>query len=259
MLQAGSRRNYSITIMKKTFVVLAAVMVAFTGVKVGAQPRQPPPPNPGFNGAIAKLFGDNTAFSATMEFHFTQAPGNEMITPGKVAHLVDKYRFDMDISKVQGGQMPPQAAAQMKQMGMSRMTTITRTDKKLSYILYPDMKAYVEIATQEPTAAPSDYKAAANKLGAETIDGHDCVKNKVVVTGPDGVAHESTVWNASDLKQFPVKIQTSSEQGIAVVMLFKDVKLDKPDAAQFDVPSDFTKYKDMTTLMMSRIKGAAPQ
>jgi hypothetical protein len=243
--------------MQKHLVVLASVMIGFTLVTAGAQPAQPP--RPSFDGTMAKLFGDNTAFSATMEFHCTQSPGNEMIMPGKVAHLVDKSRFEMDMSKLQGGNMPPQAAAQMKKMGMGRMTTISRSDKKLSYLIYPDMKAYVEIATQEASAAPSEYKAEVTKLGEETIDGHDCIKNKVVVTGPDGVKHESTVWNAADLKQFPVKIQTDSEKGMAVVMLFKDVKLDKPAAAQFELPADFTKYDDMMSLMMSRARGASPQ
>jgi hypothetical protein len=243
--------------MKKHLVVLASVIAGLTVVTADAQPPQPP--RPSFDGATTKLFGDNTAFSATMEFHCTQSPGNEIIMLGRVAHLVDKSRFDMDMSKMQGGHMPPKAAAQMKQMGMGRMTTITRSDKKLSYLIYPDMKAYVEMATQETSAAPSEYKAEVTKLGEETIDGHDCIKNEVVVTGPDRVTHESTVWNASDLKQFPVKIQTNPGKGMPVVILFKDVKLDKPDAAQFDLPADFTKYDDMMSLMMSRARGAPPQ
>jgi hypothetical protein len=243
--------------LKKHLVVLAIVLAGFTVATAGAQPASPP--GPSFDGAIDKLFGDNAAFSATMEFHYTKSPGNEMTMPGKIAHVADKSRFDMDMSKMQGGHIPPQAAAQMQKMGMSRMTTITLTDKKLSYIIYPDMKAYMEVATRETNAAPSEYKAATTRLGEETIDGHACIKNKVVVTGPDGVAHESTVWNASDLKLFPVKIQTDSAKGTAMTMLFKDVKLDKPAAAQFDLPAEFTKYNDMMSLMMSRTKGALPQ
>jgi hypothetical protein len=245
------------TKLKKHFVVLASIMAGFIVVTAGAQPG--PPPRPSFDGAMAKLFGDNTGFSATLEFHCTQSSGDEMIMPGKVAYSVDKSRFEMDMTKMQGGHLPPQAAAQMKQMGMARMTMISRGDKKLSYVVYPDMKAYVVNATQEASAAPSEYKAETTKLGEETIDGHDCIKNKVVVTGPDGVKHESTVWNASDLKLFPLKIQSTGDKGMAVVMLFKDVKLEKPDDAQFDLPGDFTKYDDVMTLMMSRIKAAQQQ
>ena len=243
--------------MRKHLVVLGFIMLGLTVVTARAQPE--PPPRPSFDGAMAKLFGDNTGFSATMEFHFTRSQGGEIIMPGKIAVLEGKSRFDMDLSNMQGGHMPPQAAAHMKQMGMGKMSTITLRDKKLSYILYPDMKAYMENPTRETGAAPADYKTEVTKLGEETIDGHDCVKNKVVVTGPDGVTHESTVWNASDLNQFPVKIQTTSEKGTATVMLFKDVKMDKPDATQFDLPADFTKYDSMMSLIMSRARGAPPQ
>jgi hypothetical protein len=243
--------------MRKHLVVLASVMVGLLVATARAQPEAPP--RPSFDGGMAKLFGDNTSFSATMEFHVTSPQGGEMIMPGKIAFLGGKSRFDMDLSNMQGGHMPPQAAARMKQMGMGRMATITLPDKKLIYLIYPDMKAYMENAPAEKSAAPAEYKADVTRLGEETIDGHSCVKNKVVVTGPDGATHESTVWNAADLNQFPVKIQTASEKGMATVMLFKDVKLDKPDAAQFDLPADFTKYDNMMSLMMSRARGARPQ
>jgi outer membrane lipoprotein-sorting protein len=160
---------------------------------------------------------------------------------------------------MQGSHIPPQAAARMKQMGMSKVTMIIRGDKGFSYMVYPDMKAYTEMTGREKYKAASEYKADVTKLGEETVDGHDCVKNKVVVTDPTGPTRESTVWNATDLKKFPVKIQMTSEKGNVTVVLFKDVKLEKPDDAQFDPPSDFKKYDDMMSLMMSRARGAPPQ
>jgi hypothetical protein len=99
-----------------------------------------------------------------------------------------KAHMEMDILNMQGGHVPPAAAARMKQMGMGKLTVIIRRDKGLSYMVYPDMKAYTETATQEKYAPVADYKSASTKLGQETIDGHDCVKNKVVVTAPDGHA-----------------------------------------------------------------------
>jgi hypothetical protein len=259
--------------MKRNHVVLASVVVGFAAFTAGAQPGMMPAP--GFDGAIAKLFGDNTAFSASMEFHYTIPPGEvfvpstdcgtpvsvkrhyaggEGMMPGQVAMLDGKSRFDMDFSNAQGEGSPAQAPAFMKGTRMDKTITIARHDKKLSYEIYPDMKAYTEEATQETNGTPADYKAESTVLGEETIDGHDCIKNKVVVTGPDGVKHESTVWNATDLKKFPVKIQTTDEKGVAGVMLFKDVKLDRPDAAQFDPPADFTKYNDLMNLLL--VEGA---
>ena len=243
--------------MRKHLVVLASVMIGFALGTARAQPG--PPPGPSFDGAMGKLFGDNSGFSATMEFHSTSPSGEDFTMSVKLAHAEGKAHMEMDMSSMPGSRIPPQAAAHMKQMGMSKLTMIIRRDKGLSYMVYPDMKAYTETVTGEKYAAISEYKADVTKLGQETIDGHDCVKNKVVVTDPAGSAHESTVWNATDLKEFPVKIQTTAANGNAMVLFFKDVKLGAPDDAQFDPPPDFKKYDDMMSLMMSRAKGAPPQ
>jgi hypothetical protein len=253
-----AKQNYSSDFMRKHIVVLASAVLGLTLVTVRAQPG--PPHGPSFDGAMAKLFGDIKGFSATMEFHSAGSSGSEMVMPGKIAYLDGKSRFDMDMSTMQGSRMPPQASARMKQMGMGKMSTISLGENKVSYMLYPDMKAYIENPTSATAAAaaPADYKTEVTKLGEESVDGHNCVKNKVVVTGPDGVPHESTIWNASDLKQFPIKIQTMSGNSSAT-MLFKDVKLDKPDASEFEVPSDFTKYDSMMSLMMSRARAGRPQ
>jgi len=50
------------------------------------------------------------------------------------------------------------------------------------------------------------------------------------------------------LKDFPVKIQTA-DGGAQVSMIFRDVKLSKPDSSQFDPPTNFKKYDDMMTMM----------
>jgi hypothetical protein len=242
--------------MKKHLVLLAAVMAGLTVVTARAQPGAPS--GPSWDGAMAKLFGDNRGFTATMEFHIPRASGQEMIMQGKIAFLEGKSRSEMDMSSMQGGNMPPQAAARMKQMGMSRIITITRRDQNLIYMIYPDMKAYTEMPMPGTNTPASDYKAEVTKLGEENVGGHDCVKNKVVATSPDGSTHEFTVWNAADLKQFPVKIQIATKEGRDMLMIFSDVKLEKPDAALFDPPADFTKYDTMMSLMMSRARGMRP-
>ncbi|HEV7928356.1 MAG TPA: DUF4412 domain-containing protein [Verrucomicrobiae bacterium] len=246
--------------MKKHFLLLASVMAGFTVFTASAQQQGPggPPPGPSWDGALAKLFGDNGGFTATMEFHFNRASGQEMTMPGKMAHLEGKARFEMDLTKMQGGRIPPQALERMKQMGMDKMFSITRRDQNLVYIVYPDMKAYTEMPIPEKNVPVSDYKSDITKLGGDTVGSYDCTKNKVVVTGPDGVTHEFTVWTATDLKGFPVKIQFKTKEGNDMTMQFSDVKLEKPDAALFEPPTDCTKYDNMMSLMMSRARGGAP-
>jgi hypothetical protein len=67
------------------------------------------------------------------------------------------------------------------------------------------------------------------------------------------------VWTAPDLKNFPLKIETQ-EAGQTVTLLFKDVKLAPPDAAQFEPPAGLKKYDSMMTMMqqemMKRMGGA---
>lgn len=234
--------------MKKYSAFIASIIIGFAVATTQAQPGQSAGPD--FDGAMAKLFGQNKAFSASLEIHVPQG-GAETIVPGKLSFLDGNARFDMDLTQMKGGQMSPEVAARIKQMGMSSVTSISGPDKKSTCVIYPDMKAYVEIPKRQSGAGGSkDFKIDTTKLGEEKVEGHDCVKNKMVVTGSDGTPHESTVWNARDLKDFPVKVQTS-ERGSTVVMLFKNVKLEKPAAAQFETPSGFTKYDNMMSLMMS--------
>lgn len=241
--------------MKKYSAIILSIVSGFVVATTQAQPGQA---GPDFDGAMAKLFGDNKAFSAMMEIHVPQG-GSEMVMPGKLAFLDGNARFDMDLTQMKGGRMNPAVAAQMKQMGMGSITSISGPDKKSTCVIYPDMKAYVEIPKRGSSKTTAkDFKAETTKLGEEKVEGHDCVKNKMVITGPDGTPHESTVWNAHDLKNFPVKIQ-SSERGSTVEMVFKNVKLEKPDTAQFEPPSGFKKYDDMTSLMMSRVPKGSQQ
>jgi len=134
------------------------------------------------------------------------------------------------------------------------MVTIARPDKKAAYLVYPGMQSYAEIQLSNADSAPtnSDYKVETTEIGKDTVDGHPCVENKVVVTDKNGVKHESTVWNATDLKKFPVKIQTT-EQGGNVTLLFKNVSLTKPAASLFDPPADFKKYDNVQQLMQQEM------
>ena len=208
---------------------------------------------------MTKIFGDHTGFSGTMEIQMPLPSGQPMTMLGKIEQLDGKARFEMDMSAMQGATLPPQAIAQMKQMGMSKMISITVPSQSLVYLVYPDMRAYVAMPTHQSNTPASDYKLDVTKLGEENVNGHDCIKNKMVVTGPDGTTHESTVWIASDMDKFPIKVQLAMPDGQSMVMNFKDVKMEKPDASLFDPPAGFTKYDTMMNLMMSRMRGAPPQ
>jgi hypothetical protein len=241
-------------VMNEKKTLLLAALLSLCVTTVHAQPGGPPP-GPRFGSEMTKIFGENTAFSANLEFRMSRGgTADPMTVPGKLAYLTGQSRFEMELTAMKGAQLPPQAAAQMQQMGMDKMVIVARPDKKLSYIMYPGLLAYVEnpIPASEVAQPAEDYQVQTTELGKETLDGHACVKNKTVVTGKDGKPHEFTVWNATDLKQFPLKIETNQD-GNNVTMLFKDVKLAKPDAAQFDPPADYKKYDSMMAMMQQEM------
>ena len=232
--------------MKKLCPILAIAFLSLGLATAAAQSG-----GPSFGGATAKLFGDHQAFSATMEMETGDPVSGQAVTmPGKLSFDAGKSRFEMNMAEMKSAAMTPEAVAQMKAMGMDLMVSITRPDKKTVCLIYPGMQSYVENPLPEKTDAMTDddFKMETTGLGAETVDGHDCIKNKVVVTDKDGKKHESTVWNATDLEKFPVKIE-SAEGGHKAVMHFKNVSFKKPAASAFEVPADFKKHASMQAMI----------
>jgi hypothetical protein len=251
-----AHRFQPLRIMKTKLPALLVTLLGLSLLPASAQPGGPggPPKGPNFGGSMGKLLGEATSFSANLDMTAKDPSGGELTIPGKIAFHDGKSRFEMDLSLAKGGSLPPAMAAQMKAMGMDKMEVIARPDKKLSYTVYVGLKAYVETAIpdNETPAATSKYKVESTELGKETLDGHPCVKNKVVVTDDQGEKHTSTVWNASDLKKFPLKIE-AVENGQPVTMIFKDVKLAKPDEALFAAPTGYTRYDNPMSLMMQEM------
>lgn len=235
--------------MKPFHLRWLALVAGFTSVTAFAQfgvSRGPGgvPKTPAFNGGMAKLFGNRPGFSATMEIQNPVGASDEKTTvPGKLAFADGKSRVELDLSQRRGSPPPPGAAAQMKAMGLDQMIVISRPDKKIDYIINPTLNGYVEQPMTDPEAAKSkdDFKVESTLITRENVEGHDCEKNKVEITDKEGNKEVMTVWNALDLDKFPVKIE-QIQNGRLTTILFKDIKLTKPDAVAFEPPADFTKY-----------------
>jgi len=255
--------------MKRLITLVAAILLTGGSSRLQAQMEGSgmggSPAGPNLSGALLKLFGDHKAFSADVLFQIRMASGDPATSlPGKLAFSEGNSRFEVDLALAEGGQITPEARAQLKQMGMDKAVTLTLPEKKFSYLIYPGLKAYVAIPLKDSDANPTDedFDVAVTELGEEEVAGHACIKNKVMVTGKDGSQHESTVWNAKDLKKFPVKIDTS-EGGHNVVLVFTDVRLSKPAASQFVPPHDYAKYDSfmgmIQEIMMKRMREGAGQ
>ena len=242
--------------MKKTILLLITILLGLGLMPARAQfgPPGGSPQGPHFGGALDKLFGANQTFSAGLEFQTSGRDGENITMPGKMSFDSGKSRFEMNMSESKGTKLPPEAAEQMKAMGMDTMISISRPDRKLVYLVYPGLHSYAEMPAPDATASAdaADYKVETAELGKEIVAGHPCVKNQVTVTDKDGTKHASTVWNASDLKDFPVKIVTA-ERGQNATMLFKNISFNQPAASSFEAPDGFTKYANIQTMMQTEM------
>ncbi len=227
---------------------------------------------PKFTGAQEKLFGDTKAFSATLNAK-TTATGNATISvPFEYAN--GKTRADVDMVKLMMASGDPQAmmmSGMVQSMGLSQIVAIMRPDQKIMLTIFPGIKSYLQLALPDPAAnvtaatasptPPAEAKMEVTELGKETLDGHPTVKNKVVLTDAAGKQQEYTVWNASDLKNFPIKIEPpAAPDGSTAVITFTDVKLDAPKDEDFEAPAGLTKYDSMqalTQVLMMQMMGGA--
>jgi len=215
--------------------------------------------------SMAKLFGDHKAFTATVVTTMKgSSDSGPMSMEMKMSMLDGKTRVEMDMSKMKGQGMTPGRAAQMKQMGMDKTLNIIRPDKKVTYMVFPGMSAYAETAMSDKQVADAmdNSKIEKESLGKETIDGHSCMKNKVTITSDNGEKHVVLVWNATDLKDFPVQMQIDDDNGSTIVMKYTEIKFDKPEGNLFEPPAGFTKYSSTQSLMqgemMKRAGGGRP-
>src|SRR5262249_19151904 len=142
--------------------------------------------------------------------------------------------------------LPPGAIENLKASGMSHVISIMRPDQNQIYIIYPQQKYYttMPMPKEEVEAVSKPRKITKTPQGNETIEGHPCVKNKVVVSGETNSIIEAITWNASDLKDFPIQIQTKEKENTSV-MRFKNVQFAMPDPKVFECPTGYTQYNTM--------------
>jgi len=243
----------------RTGLLLLALLVLGGGTKAHAQYTAGA--SPGLNAALVRLFGNVHAFTAQLQIRMTDAQGVETLNaPMKFSLLDGKMRGDLEISKLKSKDLPALAASAAKSVGMDNVITLVRPDLKETYLVYPAFKACIVAPIDELDVAAlrKPAKIQRTALAREMIDGHPCVKNKTVVTEPDGRQHEAIVWNATDMKDFPLRIQTVDGTD-TILMHFRQVKFERPAAKDFDLPAGTDKYDDPQDLTQAVMKNLLKQ
>lgn len=248
--------------MKRIWMaVVALVVVAGWAGKGGAQggPGLAPPRDP--SEYLARLFDKELAFTAVAQMTVANAAGKPLhVMEMEQAARDGNLRTQMDMARMKGADMPAEAVAQMKAMGMDVTVTLFQTEKRLGYMIYPGLKAYAPLPMAgHGTAAPEKPpKIDRADLGPDTVDGHPCVKQRVTITTADGDKQELLVWAAKDLKDFPLKTEISAN-GQTITIQYKNIKLTAPPAEWFAEPKGFTRYGSVEALMMGSMKRMMPE
>ena len=216
----------------------------------------------GMNPSMTRFFGGNTNFIAKAEVHVLDKNQHETTSMNMGFEMLgSKIRVDINMAEVKSKEMSPEFATTMKQMGMDQMITIELPEKKSIITIYPGLKSYTEspMPKEEVEGAFKTYQTQKTRLAKETIDSHPCEKNDMTFAEEKGAKEHVTLWNATDMKDFPVQIQMTVDDSV-MIMKFKDVKLGRPDASHFEAPAGLTLYEDLNTLMkeaVSKRMGAA--
>jgi len=186
------------------------LVVLACGAAFSATAPMPAPGPAGLNAAMTQLFGDFTAFSARAEVRLKDKARKDTLSMGMDFAVLDgKMRADIDLAQIKSKDMSPETVASLKQLGMDKMVTIVRPDRKSTLVVYPALRAYAEapMSKQDSEDLARTYKVEKTKLGTERVDGHPCDQYRVTVTSEKGDRHEALVWYAADVKGFPIQMQ----------------------------------------------------
>lgn len=231
----------------RTRTIAAFLMGLFFIVQVQAQM---PGAGPG-NIAFLRIFDQHKAFSATADMKISGAGQSDSMNVVFGLALADNnVRFDVDLANAKGPMISPEVISQMKAVGMDRVTSIMRMDRKRLYIIYPGLRSYADMVIPEQSAQSlgKNLKVSRAPQGKEAVGSHSCTKVLLTLTDDQGRTQTMTSWEASDLKGFPVQAQMV-ENGQNILVKLRDVKLSRPEAKLFEPPSGYKKYDDIQSLM----------
>ncbi len=174
-----------------------------------------------------------TAWSAELAQPRVEYSADQVVTgdgqsfQSKVYHARDKQRMEMSANG-------------------SGQVVITRLDKKVSWVLIPDQKMYMETSLgQASQKAPKDPRECAmktTKAGTETVNGHSTTRYNMEATCPDSNRYRGSVWTTKDyiMVKMDAIVEGGSGAGRRVVTELKNLKIGKQDPALFEVPKGYS-------------------
>lgn len=202
---------------------------------------------------FAKLCPGIPEFSAKANIGIYDSQGALRVTfPMNLALTGDSMRQEFDVMGMM--QIPPEQRASAKLGHLDKIVIITRIDKKQVYTVFPGVEAYSEnqisdALLDEINVRTKMIDVKKTELGSEMVDGHSCTKIKVTVTEPNHPTEEAILWCATDLQQFPIKMEISDVKNRTTKLNFQDVQIKKPEASFFEEPKNFILFSSVNLIV----------
>lgn len=139
--------------------------------------------------------------------------------------------------------MPGKERREMDQRG-KKMITIMRQDKKMTWMLMPEQKMYMEMPMDSGRPQPgntSDYKIDASVVGTETVNGIKTTKSKVVMTDSKGNKMGGFMWTTPDgiaVKTDILAIGNGNKMRMKSELT--NLKVGPQDPALFEIPAGYS-------------------
>jgi hypothetical protein len=212
---------------------------------------------------LSKLFSKVGAFSAKSQVRVLDKNQKEAISvPMDFAMLDKNLRMEIDAAKMKNKDLAVGTIDALQQMGLDKFVTLIRPDRKTLHVIYPKAACYLTLPMKPEELQAGDKSSMKTEvIGRETLDGHPCLKNKITITPPKGGPQIFTVWNATDLKDFPIQTLTRQDTD-TIITRYTNVQLLKPDAKQFEPPAGFEEFKGLAAFQAGMMKrsqrGATP-
>ena len=141
--------------------------------------------------------------------------------------------------------------------GGQNMLNITRHDKKVTWMLMPEDKMYMETkhtAASQSKDDLSEYQIEQSVVGTEKMNGVETTKSKIIMTGKDGSKMGGFMWTTKEgiqVKLDAIAIDKNSKDRFK--MELTNIKISKQDPALFEIPKGYEKM-DMPGMDMESIK-----
>ena len=254
--------------MKAVHLLCVSLTFLFAKTSFGADaPTLPPSPAeaaqamdqaPFLAAALSEVFTDSRAFSATAVLQTAGDKAGQGIPLG-FATLNGNMRWFLNLDQARSSRLEPELVGMLRDAKLSQVLLIMRP-KTNAILAVPGLKQWFEfpLPKSEALTEKAGEKVGflqKNEVARETVEGHPCVKYRLSLPKDRGSNEQAFVWQATDMKNFPIKFQTTVN-GEPMTLTFRQVNQSSPDPRHFEAPAGYTNGGGPEALMQRVLMGA---